>query len=805
MGEVWLANDLILSRRVAIKQLRPDHADSSKVGSVERMLREARTAAQLHHPNAVAVFDLVTQDGLPHVVMEYVDGESLAERIRREGRLDPRTAAILIEQVARALEAAHRRGIVHRDIKPANVMLDDEGAAKLADFGIARELGDVNLTGTGLVVGTLAYMAPEFARTGTATEASDLWSLGATLYACVDGHAPYETTHPQSTAQMLIRLVTEPVPPTQYGGVLTPLLTRLLDADPAARPSAAETRRQLAQLVSLPSGHDAEATTVGHGAAAAEPAGSTAVRMVEPLPTEGAPELALRELDGATEPARHPAEEPETVLREVATAAAYHSQSSEPPATSELMVAESDAPPIEEIASPPTLVRSCPDARPPVLSTPPDLGTPPDLSNPPDLSTPPDPGLDPNGLRRRRWWPAIGVNRRRRRWRILIGGAVTLAVAICILTAVVWPRSVAPPGPLRDVTVAASAVDGIAEIQFTKPASHGAVVYVHCNYLGTGSSCGSWPIRGPANKVSEQLSLPAGQTVQIALQACTGSRTRQAADNCSAKAIESVSTNGPPPAPTNPTCESALNKIVYHWTLPTDTSTIASWTVSPDDSGDVVLEPSASSYTEPVAMDGSLHSVTVTPVDSRGESGTELAINCTAGQLISSGTARDAAGDGGSSDGSPAVDIRSISWKAVTLDHSILYLSVATASTKPAAVNVTVWLDTDHNPKTGVKGLGCSDPASDSDQIGSEAWLQADGTGYLISGNDAYCHSADAGISGAHVRVDHGTFTFQIPLQSLASTDYLTAKVGAFSQGSGSFEDIAPDIGLPAVKIPLNQ
>ena len=179
MGEVWLADDLWLHRRVAIKTLRVDPSAGDDPASADRMLRAARAAAQLHHPHVVEVFDLVVEAGQPCVVMEYVDGESLAARIGRLGPLALVDAAGLIGQVAGALHAAHRAGIVHGDVKPANIMIDSAGNAKLADFGIARGAGGLAPTRTGQLTGTLAYTAPEAARTGELTSAGDVWSLGA--------------------------------------------------------------------------------------------------------------------------------------------------------------------------------------------------------------------------------------------------------------------------------------------------------------------------------------------------------------------------------------------------------------------------------------------------------------------------------------------------------------------------------------------------------------------------------------------------------------------------------------------------
>ena len=252
MGEVWLADDELLGRRVAVKRLRMDLVGGGDPQALERIGREARVAARLHHPNIVGVFDLVTEDDQPHLIMEYVEGESLAERLRRTGPVPAGEAAGIFAQTARALDAAHRAGIVHRDVKPANILITPNGDAKLADFGIARSHGDSALTETGHTIGTVAYMSPEIARGSDATAASDMWSLGATLYAAVEGHSPHGGTGQASAATLLVRLVTEPVPPPHHAGPLGPVLSGLLSNDPAARPSAGELARELAAVANDP-------------------------------------------------------------------------------------------------------------------------------------------------------------------------------------------------------------------------------------------------------------------------------------------------------------------------------------------------------------------------------------------------------------------------------------------------------------------------------------------------------------------------------------------------------------------------
>lgn len=256
MGEVWLAEDVLLGRQVAIKTYLVDGAggdSGSGTATIDRFLREAQVAARLRHPHAVSVYDLISVDGVPHIVMEFVEGESLATRLRRVGRLTSESAARLIGQVAGALDAAHGLGIVHRDIKPANILVDTRGDARLADFGIARGMTDANVTTAGEIVGTVAFMAPEVAQGSTAGFASDVWALGATLYVAVEGivpHAPPGQTAvgELNTAQLLVRRITEAVAPPANAGALAPLLGRMLATDPAARPSAAEVARKATEV-----------------------------------------------------------------------------------------------------------------------------------------------------------------------------------------------------------------------------------------------------------------------------------------------------------------------------------------------------------------------------------------------------------------------------------------------------------------------------------------------------------------------------------------------------------------------------
>lgn len=243
IGEVWLAEDTLLGRPVAIKQLRAD-PDGTLGQWGERIRREARLAAQLNHPNAVAIYDLIVVDEQPHLVMEYVPGDSLAQRIELAGKLAPAHAARWVGQVAAALEAAHARGIVHRDVKPANILITPYNAAKLTDFGIARSVRDVSQSESGLLVGTPAFLAPEVARGGDPSPAGDMWSLGATLYAAVEGRPPFGWGVDNPLA-VLGRIGSEPVPPAPSAGWLAPLLAGLLEREVPRRLTAAQVRAAL--------------------------------------------------------------------------------------------------------------------------------------------------------------------------------------------------------------------------------------------------------------------------------------------------------------------------------------------------------------------------------------------------------------------------------------------------------------------------------------------------------------------------------------------------------------------------------
>ncbi|MFD4555515.1 serine/threonine-protein kinase [Streptomyces sp. NPDC058469] len=238
MGTVWRAFDELVDREVAVKQPRlpGDPEDEEFQRAAHRLYREARAAARVDHPSAVAIHDVVIEDELPWIVMELVRGESLHELLRR-GPLAPAEAARIGRAVLGALRAAHAVGIVHRDVKPANVLLGPHDRVVLTDFGIAHIQGEESLTASGEFVGSLEFIAPERMSGTGAGPASDLWSLGVLLYAAVEGASPFRRTTVESTLGAI--LAGEPPEPTR-AGPLGPLILRLLEREPEARPGAEE-------------------------------------------------------------------------------------------------------------------------------------------------------------------------------------------------------------------------------------------------------------------------------------------------------------------------------------------------------------------------------------------------------------------------------------------------------------------------------------------------------------------------------------------------------------------------------------
>jgi serine/threonine protein kinase len=246
MGVVWLAHDDVLDRQVALKEVAASTGASEDVR--ERMLREARAAARLDHPGAVRIYDVVDEDDArtpPWIVMEVLTGCTLKDAINDDGPLPPKRVAEIGAALLDALGAAHRAGIVHRDVKPANVQLCDDGRVVLTDFGIASMAGDSSITRTGDIVGSPAYMSPERARGQELGPESDLFALGATLYAAVEGSAPFERETPIAT---LTAIVSDPPAPCRRAGPLAPVLDGLLAKDPTERMTEDQARERLVAI-----------------------------------------------------------------------------------------------------------------------------------------------------------------------------------------------------------------------------------------------------------------------------------------------------------------------------------------------------------------------------------------------------------------------------------------------------------------------------------------------------------------------------------------------------------------------------
>src|SRR5437763_15994912 len=203
MATVYRALDETLQRRVAVKLMNREVVSDS--AQLERFRREARAVAQLNHPHIVGVIDAGEDEGRPYIVFEYVEGETLKERIRRNGRLPIAEAVAYGIEIARALGAAHARHIVHRDVKPQNVLIDEQGSAKVTDFSIARSLELDGLTAAGRVLGTTDYVAPEQAIGDGATEQSDIYSLGICLWEMLTGDVPYKADNQVAVAMQHVR------------------------------------------------------------------------------------------------------------------------------------------------------------------------------------------------------------------------------------------------------------------------------------------------------------------------------------------------------------------------------------------------------------------------------------------------------------------------------------------------------------------------------------------------------------------------------------------------------------------------
>lgn len=248
MGTVWSAYDEFLQRPVAVKEIRmPPGVPATHLHELRmRTLREARATAALSHPNVIILHDVVRENGDPFVVMELLPSHSLTTLLRKAGPLTVMQSAGIADAVAAALEAAHAAGVTHRDIKPGNVLICPDGRIKLTDFGIAHNVSEATMTHTGTVLGSPAFIAPEVASGAPVSHAADLWGLGATLFAAIEGHPPYDTD--DNPLDIVTRIVHSDVP-TSSPGPLAPIVHGLMTKEPTDRLSLSEVRHQISPLL----------------------------------------------------------------------------------------------------------------------------------------------------------------------------------------------------------------------------------------------------------------------------------------------------------------------------------------------------------------------------------------------------------------------------------------------------------------------------------------------------------------------------------------------------------------------------
>ncbi len=314
MGRVWLARDEVLRREVAVKEvLLPETPSEDEAYELrQRTLREARAAARLSHPNVVRIYDVMYADNRPWIVMEYVPSRSLAQVIKSDGPMRPDEAAIVGIAVLDALCAAHAAGVLHRDVKPGNVLLADDGRVVLTDFGLATfdEIGSA-LTQSGIVHGSPQFIAPERALDGTSTVEADMWSLGATLFAAVEGQSPYARS---TSYQTLAALATAPPDAPKRAGALKPVLAGLLRRKPSSRMKPDEIRSRLQRVANGESGRVRfpRQRHPNTSAAGGPPADIVLPRVTaEPNPRPGSASIgdtAIPGRDSATMPPKTPSE-----------------------------------------------------------------------------------------------------------------------------------------------------------------------------------------------------------------------------------------------------------------------------------------------------------------------------------------------------------------------------------------------------------------------------------------------------------------------------------------------------------------
>lgn len=284
MGAVYLCEDRTLGREVAIKQVGGHPGESAP--QLTRALREARTSAALNHPHVVAIYDTVEDDGHVWLVMEYVPSRTLRE-LANDAPLEPTRAASIGAQIAEGLAAAHARGTIHRDVKPGNILVTDDDTAKISDFGIARTTGDDQLTQIGMVSGTPLYFSPALARGAEPAPADDVWALGASLFAAVEGRPPWP--YQENPVAMLVHIADNHPPAPEHAGPLTATIQRMMDVDPEARPSMAEAAEALRAVAAGSTDEVPTAVLGAAGAASADDEGPETMPTAVPAPVAPGP------------------------------------------------------------------------------------------------------------------------------------------------------------------------------------------------------------------------------------------------------------------------------------------------------------------------------------------------------------------------------------------------------------------------------------------------------------------------------------------------------------------------------------
>ena len=340
MGVVWRARDELLDRDVAVKEVvwPANFTEHEKQTACRRATREAQVAARLNHHNVVRIYDIVEEDDHPWIVMELLPYRSLRDIVRDEGPLTAAQAAKVGLGILAGLRAAHAEGIAHRDVKPANILISPEDRVVLTDFGIARAADTTTLTTAGILIGSPSYIAPERARGGPSGAPGDLWGLGASLYAAVEGHPPFEREH---ALAILTAVVTDDPEPAAHAGPLWPVIDGLLRKNPDERLGAAETDQLLRRIAAFAPADAAgakAAPTEAMVAAPEEPAQpeqpeAMVAEPVPPSPEPWQPEPGQSEPASAESASAEPASaEPAPTEAPVAEAAPAEAASSEPAA-----------------------------------------------------------------------------------------------------------------------------------------------------------------------------------------------------------------------------------------------------------------------------------------------------------------------------------------------------------------------------------------------------------------------------------------------------------------------------------------